>query len=248
MNLLVDIGNTRIKWACSNGKTLSGHNSVFYASDTISELLARNWQVLSKPERVHIASVADFSTTRKVREFISGSWSLASHVAVTERERGGLKNAYFDVTSMGVDRWLVMLAAWRKFRAPLCVIDYGTAVTVDAVLEDGRHIGGFILPGLAMTTAALIRDTHKIHAGDEPAPELEFGCSTSECISNGFVFALAGLLDQCIKKINAGKNTAPLLVITGGAAEQVLPFLPGKYCHEPHLVLEGLNLVSQSLH
>ncbi len=243
MKLLVDIGNTRVKWACGGGKTLSGHDGFFYAPDTISELLAKNWQVLSKPEQVYIASVADFSITEKIRDFTSGAWSLEPHVAVTEKERDGLKNAYSDVRSMGVDRWLAMLSAWNKFGAPVCVIDYGTAVTVDVILEGGQHIGGFILPGLTMTTDALIKDTHQIHVDNETSPKLEFGCSTSECIKNGFVFALAGLIDRCVKKISIEKGAELLLVITGGGAEQALPLLHGKYFHEPHLVLEGLNLI-----
>ena len=243
MNLFVDIGNSRVKWACGDWNNLYGHGGFFYTADTLPDLLERNWRELMQPEKVYIASVADFSTTGIIQKFAREAWSREPQLAVTEKERAGLRNAYADVASMGVDRWLAMLAAWNRFRRPVCVMDCGTAVTIDVILEGGQHTGGFILPGLTLMSTALIQETDKIYEHDATEPILEFGRSTSACIRNGFAFALAGLVENCVKKIREEEGVELLLVITGGGAEQALSLLPGDYSHEPHLVLEGLSLI-----
>ena len=243
MKLLVDIGNTRVKWACGDNITLSDHGGFTCTQDTLPERLAHNWRAMAQPGRVYIASVADAETTGTVREYVRAAWSLEPRLAVAEKERAGLRNAYADVTAMGVDRWLAMLAAWNRYRRPVCVIDCGTAVTVDVILEDGRHAGGFILPGMALTTAALVRETHGIRMHHEADAQLEFGRSTEACVRNGFAFALAGLVERCAGKIREEEGAELLFIVTGGGAEQALPLLPGQYFHEPHLVLEGLNLL-----
>ena len=125
------------------------------------------------------------------------------------------------------------------------MIDCGTAVTVDVVLEGGRHAGGFILPGMALTAAALVRETHGIRIHHKADAQLELGRSTAACVRNGFAFALAGLLERCAGKIREEEGAELLFIVTGGGAEQALPLLSGQYLHEPHLVLEGLNLISK---
>ena len=243
LKLLVDIGNTRIKWACGDNITLFDHGGFTCTQDTLPERLAHNWRAMVRPERVYIASVADAETTGAVREYVRAAWSLEPRLPVAEKERAGLRNAYADVTAMGVDRWLAMLAAWNRYRRPVCVIDFGTAVTVDVILEDGRHAGGFILPGMALMAAALVREAHGIRMHHETEAQLEFGRSTEACVRNGFAFALAGLVERCAGKIREEEGAELLFIVTGGGAEQALPLLPGQYFHEPHLVLEGLNLL-----
>lgn len=244
MNLLVDIGNTRVKWACVRNQSLFGHASFTYTRDTLTELIAHNWRAQARPEQVYLASVVDSETTGKLLDYIRTAWRLEPRLAVTENERAGLTNAYTDVATMGVDRWLAMLAAWNRYKRPVCVIDCGTAVTVDVILAGGLHAGGLILPGMSLMSDALVRETHGIREHHETAPRPEFGRSTAECVRNGFAFALAGLLEQCASKIRHEEDAELPFIITGGGAEQVLSLLPGQCFHEPHLVLEGLSLIS----
>lgn len=245
MNLLADIGNTRVKWACADDKTLFGHGAFAYTENTLPGLLARSWRKLARPEQVYLASVADAGVTAQLCEYALSAWSLEVRLAVAEKERAGLCNAYDDVETMGVDRWLAMLAAWSRYRKPLCVIDCGTALTVDVILEGGQHAGGFILPGLSLVAAALAQATCGIHKDGEREMQLEFGRSTAACISNGFAFALAGLMDRCVHKVGEEQGIELLSIITGGGADQMLPVLPGYPIHEPHLVLEGLSIISR---
>lgn len=244
MKLLVDIGNTGVKWACAEAETLFGHGAFTYTQDALPGLLARHWRGLARPGQVYLAGVAPPGVTAEVCGFVRSAWDLEARQAVTEKERAGLRNAYDDIAALGVDRWLAMLAAWSRYQKPLCVIDCGTALTVDIVLGDGQHAGGFILPGLVLMTASLDRETHGIRSDWDADPRLEFGRSTAACVSNGFAFALAGLLERCTSAVREEHGVEPVSVITGGAAAQALPLLPGRPVHEPHLVLHGLNLIS----
>ena len=156
MKWLVDIGNTRVKWACSHGygATLSGHGAFSHAPDALRSELERHWpdECPLGLEKALIASVAGPEVARRVRDFIASAWSVKVEEAVAEPARDGLRNGYADPASLGVDRWLALLAAWRKYETSLCVIDCGTTITVDIVLHEGqrkggRHLGGPHLPG-----------------------------------------------------------------------------------------------------
>lgn len=244
MKLLADIGNTRVKWACAHNTTLSGHGAFAYTPGALPGLLAHNWRELERPEHVCFASVAGAGVTAQLQGFVRSAWNLEAQQAVTEKERGGLRNAYDDVAAMGVDRWLAMLAAWSRYKKPLCVMDCGTALTIDVILGDGQHAGGFILPGLSLTVEALAREAHGIREHQERELQLEFGRSTTACINNAFAFALTGLVERCFGKIREEQGVELLSIVTGGEAEQALLLLPGHHIHEPHLVLQGLACVS----
>ena len=251
MKWLVDIGNTRVKWACGDGATLSEHGAFSYAPDSLRRELTQRWPGACPLglEQALIASVAGPEVMGTVRDFIDDAWSVKVEEAVSEPARDGLKNGYADPASLGVDRWLALLAAWRKYETSLCVVDCGTAVTVDIVLHEGqgrggRHLGGHIYPGLAAIRKALTMVTGQIQADDDTVPALAFGRSTPECVSNGYAFALSGLLRECIEKVRKEHGAELLAVITGGGAATLPPsLLPAGAVPEPDLVLQGLNLL-----
>ena len=256
MKWLVDIGNTRVKWACGDGATLSEHGAFSYAPDALRNELERRWPD-ERPlglEQALIANVAGPEVTEVVRDFIADAWSddawsVKVEEAVAESERDGLKSGYADPASLGVDRWLGMLAAWRKYETDLCVIHCGTAITVDIVLHKGprlggRHLGGHIYPGLAAHRKALAMVAHQIQADDDAIPALAFGRSTAECVSNSYAFALSGMLRECLEKVRKEHGAELLAVITGGGAAALPPaLLPAHSRPEPDLVLQGLNLL-----
>lgn len=248
---LVDIGNTRVKWAWGDGATLSEHGAFSYAPDTLRNELEQRWPA-ARPlglEQALIASVAGPEVTGRVRDFIDEAWSVKVEEAVAEPARDGLKNGYADPASLGVDRWLALLAAWRKYETSLCVVDCGTAITVDIVLHKGQgrgghHLGGHIYPSLATIRKALAMVTGQIRIDDDAVPALAFGRSTPECVSNGYAFALSGLLRECLEKVRKEHGAELLTVITGGGAA-ALPssLLSAPVRREPDLVLQGLNLL-----
>ena len=129
-----------------------------------------------------------------------------------------------------------MLAAWHHLGGPLCVIDAGTAITLDIISGDGAHEGGFILPGAELMHRWLGRGTGRIPVDDLASPTVAAGGDTVACVNAGVWLAIKGLLDGAL-----GAYPAHRFVLTGGGAASLSALAPGME-HQPDLVLEGLRL------
>jgi type III pantothenate kinase len=150
---------------------------------------------------------------------------------------------------MGVDRWLAILAVVERYHQPVCVVDVGTAVTIDQVDRAGAHLGGVIVPGLDLMRQALIDDTgniEKLMATESSSVEtadLVFGRSTADAIGGGGLAAICGLIETCKERL-ASRCGDSALVVTGGDAGRVVPHIRVELDHRPLLVLEGLAIYS----
>ncbi len=236
--LLIDMGNSRIKWATATAGRIG--ELMTMATDTAA--FTRFQALQTVPRRVLATSV----TGRRLRAALSGwcqaHWGLQPEFAFSERERLGLRNAYRDHRLLGVDRWLAMLAAWSRTRAACCVVDAGTALTVDLVDAGGQHLGGYIVPGAQLMAAALERRTADIARHSRAAPatfdvEARPGRNTAAAVAAGSRQALAGLVDRAMARLGGGAR----LYLSGGEAAALQPLLPSAE-HCPSLVLEGLLL------
>lgn len=248
MRLLIDAGNSRLKWASGDRSGLRETGLVSRAAVTaegLAGIFSRFGDALSS---VWVANVAGPDMERMLRQ--AGGDALAAnwHFVQSQASCLGVRNGYRDAAQLGVDRWVAMVAGYRLQGGPLCVVDAGTALTLDAVDATGQHLGGVIVPGLELMQASLRKDTSQIDqraGGGEPAGEGLFARSTLEAISAGSVLALAGLIERAVAEIT--RHVAqPVLLLTGGDAVRL-----GKYCklaHQvmPHLVLEGLNMMAES--
>ena len=137
---------------------------------------------------------------------------------------------------MGVDRWLAMLAAHARNKGALCVIDAGTAVTVDLVSPEGVHEGGYILPGADLMRRALNNETDRIQVGALEAPAIAPGNNTQACVTAGSWRAVLGAVESTMADYPEHR---PLL--TGGSASTLQGFgLTATV--SPDLVMEGLRL------
>ncbi len=244
MRLLVDIGNTRIKWARLEGETFAAPGAFIHGGDPGAAVTALLDAVKDAPKTLVIANVAGSAFADAITAGVAARWNLDPQFASAQQSAGRLRNAYPDHTRLGVDRWLAMLAATAHFSDAVCIVDAGTAITIDLVTADGDHHGGYILPGLGLMRRALTGDTGDLarftadeatDAGATPVP----GCTTAEAIDHGAVAAACALIDRCAHA-SSGDNRR--VVVTGGDAGQILPHLAVGFEHRPHLVLEGLAL------
>ena len=143
---------------------------------------------------------------------------------------------------MGVDRWLAMLAANVHNEGALCVIDAGTAVTVDLVSAEGAHEGGYILPGADLMRRALSSETDRIQVGALETPRIGPGNTTKACVTAGSWRAVIGAVQSTMAVYPEHRA-----LLTGGAAT-TLKDLGLAATHSPDLVMEGLRLwMSQTL-
>lgn len=244
MNLLIDIGNSRVHLAADDATDAA--RSFYYAPDTLSLLLDRNTDHLGLPERVLVANVAGTGVKAEVISMCSKKWSVVPEFVCATAHACGVTNAYSDPARLGVDRWLAMIAAWNKYHDNLCVFDCGSALTADLVTIDGRHLGGFIIPGSHMMQNALVSATGQIvldqpfHFTDRP------GRSTDECVYNGTTFAAAAFIEYMLARCNQ-LDTRYRCILSGGGAGNVTGLLNIRYELEPDLVIEGLKIMGTCL-
>lgn len=246
MNLLLDIGNSRIKWAMSDGAGLS-HAGAAARDAALFNTLSDAWRQLPAPARILAANVAGAEFAEVLSRWIKVCWGVPVEYVVVEQGWGGLEIAYAQPLLFGVDRWLALIAARHLHGGDVCVIDCGTAVTIDAVTAAGRHLGGVIVPGVTLMQGSLLQRSPGVSRGVETAalntPEL-LGCDTRSGIELGALYAVAGAITHTLERIKVKMAEPITSIITGGDAEVVLHETAAVHQHHPHLVLQGLQYLA----
>lgn len=244
MTLLVDIGNTRIKWGYLTGDRIEHKGAVLHCGRDPNSVLDAAWSKLDAPQVVWVANVAGQAVGRGLAGWVKQHWSLTPNFVATSLTAHGLVNAYPCVRRLGVDRWVAMIGARQSCSGLLCVVDCGTAVTIDGVTEDGRHLGGLILPGLK-----LMRESLAGHTGDLPRVELgnaePFANNTEDAIYAGTLYAIVGAVEQMCGAMANQFDGKVLRILTGGDAEIVCSQMHEPYLVQSDLVLRGLAALAR---
>ena len=162
MILVVDIGNTRIKWACVSGRTLVDPGEAVHERIPATALESLAEAAPGRPDRVVAVNVAGESFVAAFTDMVKRRWDLSPSSPRRNMEGHGVRCAYADPSRMGSDRWVALIAGFKFAAGAACVIDAGTAVTLDAVDSRGRHLGGLILAGSRVIATALDRQTSGI--------------------------------------------------------------------------------------
>lgn len=238
MKLLIDIGNTRLKWACTSADGLGEATALPHDDDPASALQALP---ALNPVEVWIAQVTGTAQESALADAVQRRYSLQPHFARSGAEWRGLHSAYREPQRLGVDRWLAMMAAWSMQRGAACVVDAGTALTADVIAADGRHLGGFIAAGLDTQQRAILGAT-RFATNDVDALHYSYGLGTDteSCVRQGALLACVGAIERAA----AQADPQAALLITGGDAARLLPHLGSSWRHEPLLVLQGLLAAS----
>jgi len=186
---------------------------------------------------VAVSTVASEQSQRDLVAALELQFAAPVSCYWSEHERKGLVNGYQQPQKMGADRWHGMYAAWQNRRQGFVVVDAGSAMTVDYVAASGRHLGGFILPGLQMMLRSLNSDAARIGFESEPSVDVRPGLSTNECVNHGLAWVDAALSRRIMEDMHSyGLRDA---VLTGGDALR-LQRIGLRGCLEPELVLDGL--------
>jgi len=154
---------------------------------------------------------------------------------------GELRSGYDQPETLGVDRWLAILAGWDLFRQHCVIIDAGSALTFDFIDETGGHLGGYIVPGRQMMIDALFGGTNGVRVNTSPVHGIDHGQDTASAVQNGCFAMTLALIEKIILEGNEGRR-AVNIVLTGGDGELLLAKLPNVIVHKPDLVLDGLAL------
>lgn len=245
MNLLVDVGNSRLKWARA-GAGLWETAAVPLNDQVEDSMLDRLWLGMPAPQTVVVASVNDDWTSKVLERWLRQRWSRRAHVVRPQRELLGVRNHYHDPVTLGADRWVALIAAHRFTDGPVCVIDCGTAVTIDALSAEGDFLGGVIFPGLHLLRTSLVQATKGIRTHDGDAATC-LGRSTADAVAAGTLFGLAGAVERVLAEHRHALGAEVRTLITGADASLVLSRLStGRAVTEvPDLVLRGLALIAE---
>ena len=240
MILELDAGNSRVKWRIVDAAGVS------VTSGTVSPVAAL--ETLAQPAqpitRVRLACVAGAANEQAIAEWTRHRLDVEPEIARTQLKHNGLQVAYQDPQRLGVDRWLAMLAAKHDTTAPVCVIDCGSAVTVDLVAAGGRHLGGYIVPGMRLQRSALLRDTGQVQMTEAASEEeIAWGRSTEEAVNHGINRMMLGLVESVLAELADSMPDVEIYFTGGDAATMMQHIKSDLPCREqPELVLDGLAL------
>lgn len=234
MKLLLDLGNTRLKWALWDG-ALGPVRAELHQDRPLDLFLAQVWPAV---EEVWLAAVPRLADAEGWNAAVLAHCGLLPKFAHSRADWRGLRSAYAEPQRLGIDRWLAMVALWQQGCAPFLVVSGGTALTVDRVAADGRHLGGIIAPGYGSTLASLLKVTA---TPGQPPPSFDpraLGTSSESAIRQGALFAALGAVERCLQL--PGVDPGEQRILTGGDALVLQAHLPGTWSLRPELVLEGL--------
>jgi type III pantothenate kinase len=145
---------------------------------------------------------------------------------------------------VGADRIANAVAARALFPGePTIVVDFGTAITVDAISEKGEYLGGAIAPGIDIAAAALFAATAQIQRVALVAPDTAIGKTTVTSVQSGVVFGTAALADGLVERVTKEIGGYAQVVATGGLASVVVEQCSRLERVEPTLTLDGLRLI-----
>ncbi|HCO43288.1 MAG TPA: type III pantothenate kinase [Gammaproteobacteria bacterium] len=242
MDLLFDLGHSRLKWAGWADGRLVQPQAVVWRGQDPAEVCRQVLHGLGTPRRVAIAAVVRGSMLQALEQALAAYWQgEVVRPAVTAR-CGDVCNGYREPARLGFDRWAALLGAWaqRPGRAAI-VIDCGSAVTVDGLRQDGQHLGGVIFPGPLMMADAFYDRTGLVAQPPGNATDVA-AVATADAVAAGTRLAALGGIERAVDAWLRRLPDADVW-LTGGdapALRQALT-LPINTRLTPHLVLEGLG-------
>ncbi len=240
MTLLLDIGNTSLRWAHEHDGQLGAMERVRHSGGIPVDVLAA-WEQLAPPARIVVSNVGGDAVAEALRRVTRAYWHLEPEFVSTRAECAGLRIAYAEPTRLGVDRWLALLAAHldNPTAAPTLIVDAGTAVTFDALRGDGQHLGGLIVPGIELMRTSLLVGTQIPRVDFEPVDVL-WADDTATAVAAGSVQTLAALAARVTARLELEAGAAVRVLLTGGDAPRLRTALVQPFTEIEDLVLRGL--------
>lgn len=241
MNLLIDVGNSSVKYLYHHNETLSDISRVNSVELNEHYFNQHWWEV----KKIIVASVGKTQILTTIMQW-AASQKISCYQVKTELQRFSIAIGYQIAEQFGVDRWLALLGAASLFPNRCClIIDAGTATTVDLLTATGKHLGGWIIPGLDIMTTSLTLNTSNIQLTTNKEAinkeaTLSFAMNTNDNVINGCLAATVGAIELAID--NAVKKTAQLdhIILTGGNANLLSAQLKADVTPCEKLVFFGL--------
>jgi type III pantothenate kinase len=229
--LLIDIGNSRIKFARVDSADEELHIDYCVSVDALEDIIRQSNKVL-------VASVGKVALVESING-ICLKYQVACDLVHTQQQQFGISCAYQKFENLGVDRWLAILAARTITELPVAVLDLGTANTCDIIIGKA-HVGGWIAPGFSVMKQSLLANTQKVFADLSRPQQLTVGQSTPDCVNQGCLAALQGFVSMAENYLQDHSQNYEIFV-TGGDQELLFSQKNMHLRFFPNLVLLGLQ-------
>jgi type III pantothenate kinase len=237
MILAVDAGNTRLKWGLHDAGAWLEQGVCPTAQP---EMLEAQWRDIA-PGRVIVSNVAGESVRAAITQACM-RWKLAPEFIVSAAMQCGVRSGYRDPAQLGCDRWAALVGAWSLYPGASLVVNAGTAITVDALTDEGVFLGGVIIPGLELMRRALDRGTAGLPL--QPGEVRFFPDNTGDAIMSGAAQAAAGAVERMASFMARVGADRVRVIVSGGAAPVLQPLLALEAVIVDNLVLEGLATIA----
>ena len=240
MLLVIDVGNTRTKWALA-GET--GDLTEFEVCMNANIASANLSAAAQKANDTLISNVAGDAMAQQVSQLLS---PLKAQFLTVTQHACGVTNNYLVPATLGADRWAALVAAWQRTKHAAIVVNAGTAITIDAIDEKGTFLGGSIMPGLRMMHQSLGINAAQLNVGEGTLQN--FPNNTQDAITTGSLNAVAGAISLMLKRLEKQCGWLPKLVLSGGDAFRIAEALKlnlKQVIMIENIVLQGLVLLAK---
>ena len=239
MILAVDAGNTRVKWAVHAD---GAWQALGACATTDAAQLADSWRALTAPRRTIVANVAGDRAQAAIAQACR-RFGHEPQFIVSQAAQCGVRSSYERPAQLGSDRWAALIGAHHLYPGASLVVNAGTAMTVDALTDDGLFLGGIIAPGLDLMRRSL--DAHTAALRWQPGEIRFFPNNTGDAIMSGAAHALAGAIERMATFMRESGQDPLRVLLSGGAAAQLRPLMAQETIAVDNLVLEGLVTIAQ---
>ncbi|WP_126536659.1 type III pantothenate kinase [Aerosticca soli] len=247
MRLLLDLGNTRLKWALQDDAArdwLARGTAAWEAG--MEGVLAEAWRGRPAVSQVLGASVVDVGREAQIARCVTQIFGRTPSWVRTPATAGGVRNGYAEPARLGVDRFLAMLAAHADALGDCILVGVGTALTLDALTAGGEHLGGLIAPGPQLMQRSLLGATARVRP-QGPGRVVEAADNTADAVTSGCWLAAAALVERFAARMSARLGGAALVAIDGGDADALIRLLPGPVRRRHDSVLHGLAVWARAV-
>jgi len=246
MILLLDLGNSRIRAAVLENGEMTPLGAIEHRGVGLGPAVAEAKRFPDGIGRIVVGCVAGPALRQTLAQALQERFGIEAEFIEASRAACGVSNAYPEPERLGADRWADLVAAHARGHEAACIVDAGSALTVDGLIG-GRHVGGLISPGLGLMRSALFQETGNLRSlSEQPLSggTALFANDTHEAIVRGTLLSAVGLIQRCRSELAHQIGRSPELLVTGGDAERLMPLLETSAVHLPWLTLEGLARIA----
>ena len=251
MLLVIDVGNTNVvlgvfykdellfhaRLSTSTGRTVDEWAVLFKG---VFDMNSYTWTGISRGVMCSVVPPVSNAIVRMVKKYIN-----INVLEVGPGVRTKMPVLYENPKEVGPDRIVNAVAAIHLYGSPAIVVDFGTAVTFDAIDRQGRYLGGAILPGLKVGAQALFANTSKLPMVDVAKPTSIIGRNTIDAIRSGLYHGYVSLVEGMVRRFKGVLGEDTKVIATGGHASLICEECPWIEAVDPLLTLKGLKIISQ---